>query len=614
MSRWLISVLLFVLRLTLVGEDLSAAQAKSGPVAVNSVQTISFSPLAQPGGSAAMGISPSAFHGIGSSYIEDGFTFVASDSPWGPQTLGTWLDGSPNHPAGGRKATPLTAYYAGTRISATSTTGSFDLISIDLAQWAVKQGGGTGSFPVTFHGMRNGSEVVTQTFQVRRVPQSPVLSTYQFKGFTNLTSFYVIEEGTYATGYGFQLNNIVFRRAGPPIQSDCPRGPSVLLWTNSNTLVVQNGPGGRPAFGLSSPACVTQVVTYHWNNGRGATPGKISIQQAPSSGPVLGTFQAAGTSGQNNVPNANWVANIDPPLMLKPDNYSVIDSDDLTWSRNQRSNLRGFAEVYGICVEGTGSDCVAVDGSFTGSTLDLTGQWRCTTVPPCGTGIATIQQNGSDLNFVNERGSPSPGKLLFNKTNLIAYAWGQNGLHGVVGANAGSILWENHTRWERINGPQTTTTTPPPPPPPPPPPAPFTPCVRGSSAEALLGNKPCRGTPGTMIFIQAKENLQEGEALSGVAFKKGQSCRGGILNFPPDTAEVVVCSAGAPACPPTPSSSATNGLMLVSGNGVQQGSLYELATPPELCTGDGQDKGWDVYLLFPAAPARDIGCFTAQCK
>ena len=213
MFQRFVHLLILVLGLTLAFSSVTAAQANPSVSAKNlNIETLNFSSLAHAGGDAAMGISPSAFHGVGNSYSQAGFTFTATDNPWGPQTLGTWMDGSPNHPVGGRKATPLTAYYAGTKITATPITGSFDLISVDLAQWGVNQGGGAGSFPVTFHGMRGGREVVTQTFQVHRVPKSPLLSSYRFKGFTNLTSFYVIEEGTYATGYGFQLNNIVFRR------------------------------------------------------------------------------------------------------------------------------------------------------------------------------------------------------------------------------------------------------------------------------------------------------------------------------------------------------------------------------------------------------------------
>jgi hypothetical protein len=172
--------------------------------------TINFSSLAQAGGDAT-GVPLSAFHDVGSSYSQDGFTFTATDTPWGPQTLGAWKNRSSNHPLGGKKATCLTAYYAATRITVTTTAGPFDLISIELAQWGAGQGGGRGRFPVTFHGVRDGKEVATQTFQVRRLRGTPVLSTYRFKGFTNLTSVYVIAEGTFATGYGFQLNNMVVR-------------------------------------------------------------------------------------------------------------------------------------------------------------------------------------------------------------------------------------------------------------------------------------------------------------------------------------------------------------------------------------------------------------------
>ena len=146
--------------------------------------------------------------------------------------------------------------------------------------------------------------------------------------------------------------------AAQPLPPGCVGHPAVLLWSSGNTSGVANGPGGRPAFQVSATACITQIVTYHWNNGRGAAPGTIGLQRAPSTGPLLGPFRAQGTPGQNNVANANWVVTLNPPLVLGPDDYAVVDSDDATWSRNAASAYRGFAQIYGVCADRPGNGCV----------------------------------------------------------------------------------------------------------------------------------------------------------------------------------------------------------------------------------------------------------------
>src|SRR5215471_6325464 len=94
MLQRFVHLLIFVLGLVLAFSGVTAAQANVSAKNLN-LETLNFSSLAQAGGDAAMGISPSAFHGVGSSYSQAGFTFTATDNPWGPQTLGTWMDGSP---------------------------------------------------------------------------------------------------------------------------------------------------------------------------------------------------------------------------------------------------------------------------------------------------------------------------------------------------------------------------------------------------------------------------------------------------------------------------------------------------------------------------------------
>jgi hypothetical protein len=165
--------------------------------------TINFSPLTLPG---------SGFNDTGPTYSQDGFTFTGSLNPSSPNDLGAFLSSDPSHPVGGSTTTSLTAFYASTTVTMTPTSGTFDLQSIDLAQYGANQGAGSGSFVVTFTGTQFGGGTVVQAFTVPMVSGSPVLGTYDFSGFTDLTQVAVLQgfySGSAATGTSWQFDNIV---------------------------------------------------------------------------------------------------------------------------------------------------------------------------------------------------------------------------------------------------------------------------------------------------------------------------------------------------------------------------------------------------------------------
>ncbi len=118
---------------------------------------------------------------------------------------------------------------------------------------------------------------------------------------------------------------------------------AIDLYNNTNTGGVQNNPAHRPEFITPMTVHVTQVQTYHWNNGRGAAPGTITIKSM--NGQSFGPFRVKGSSGQNNAPNVNWVADVN--LTLPIGTYEVIDSDPNTWSHNAQSHNVGFAIIRG---------------------------------------------------------------------------------------------------------------------------------------------------------------------------------------------------------------------------------------------------------------------------
>ena len=115
------------------------------------------------------------------------------------------------------------------------------------------------------------------------------------------------------------------------------------LCNNTNTGGVLNGPPGVATCNLTAASHITQIVTYHWNNGRGSPGGTITLRNSAQQN---FTFPVQTSSGQNNAPNVNWVANVN--LNLPAGQYMVLDSDPATRSWNpQVSGQAGFTIIRG---------------------------------------------------------------------------------------------------------------------------------------------------------------------------------------------------------------------------------------------------------------------------
>jgi len=115
------------------------------------------------------------------------------------------------------------------------------------------------------------------------------------------------------------------------------------LFDNTNPNRVYNSPRAFPVWSTSKATQVTQIDTYHWNNGRGAIPGDIFLV---GEGHKYGPWRAIGFPGSGNVPSVNWV--VRPNVILLPGTYRIIDSSVSTWSWNTNSGGAGFARVWGF--------------------------------------------------------------------------------------------------------------------------------------------------------------------------------------------------------------------------------------------------------------------------
>ena len=128
---------------------------------------------------------------------------------------------------------------------------------------------------------------------------------------------------------------------------------AVDLCNSFNVYGVQNQPSPRNmACTFPRPVHVTEIVTYHWNGGRGKPPGTLGLK-SNATGRVSGPYAASGSSGQGGAPNVNWSSAVN--LCLPAGSYLILDSDWPTWSMNAQSAYRGFVIIrgdYNPCIVG----------------------------------------------------------------------------------------------------------------------------------------------------------------------------------------------------------------------------------------------------------------------
>jgi len=125
--------------------------------------------------------------------------------------------------------------------------------------------------------------------------------------------------------------------APPAAPSSAAKGKPETLMSTGNDQGVLNG--GKPVvFSLKVPTVITQILTYHWNNGRGAPGGTIKLVN--TDGDTFGPWQVTVRS------NVYWEVNRE--ITLPAGTYTVFDSDPATWAQNAQSGGKGMVTITGI--------------------------------------------------------------------------------------------------------------------------------------------------------------------------------------------------------------------------------------------------------------------------
>jgi len=127
-----------------------------------------------------------------------------------------------------------------------------------------------------------------------------------------------------------------------------------------NSSGVSSGPSSSAVFSVSTDVKITKVMTYHYNNGNGSTPGTIALKH--SDGTTYGPWSASGTTQ-----NQYWT--VIPNVTIKAGTYTVVDSNTTTWSYNSSSKNAGFVQIEGDVVTTSSS---SVSSSMVGDGFDVT--------------------------------------------------------------------------------------------------------------------------------------------------------------------------------------------------------------------------------------------------
>jgi hypothetical protein len=122
-----------------------------------------------------------------------------------------------------------------------------------------------------------------------------------------------------------------------------PTGDPVMVFDSMNIGAVGNKPTTPTTFATTRDYFLTYLFTYHWNNGRGAPAGEVTLRA--DDGTVRGPWPTTTLDG-SGASSIAWVS--EPNTVLPAGTYTVVDSDPSTWSQNGESDGAGMTTIKGI--------------------------------------------------------------------------------------------------------------------------------------------------------------------------------------------------------------------------------------------------------------------------
>jgi len=125
--------------------------------------------------------------------------------------------------------------------------------------------------------------------------------------------------------------------AAPPTMQTVDPASVKTLFNTGNDYGVANG--GNPAVvTLRAASLITQISTYHWNNGQGAAGGTIKLMN--TNGDTIGPWPVT--------VRAKFYWEVNKEIKLPAGTYTVFDSDPATWAQNSQSGGRGMVTIKGV--------------------------------------------------------------------------------------------------------------------------------------------------------------------------------------------------------------------------------------------------------------------------
>jgi len=289
---------------------------------------------------------------------------VGSSGPWGHANSGIGGDATGAQPYGANGWIASAALPKnprnGLQISAENTTFHGNQMAVDSqlkqSYIAFEQLGSCGAMVKILHLYAAVNEVgagpATSGSSTNTIVKPPTVGTRPQGGGapTGMTS----PTGVGAGGY---VPPPVGTSTGRNSPSSTDRDPveRVILKITSDGAVY-SGPRSSSSFSVGRTTHISRIWTYHWNDGRGATPGTITLRNL-GSGQIVGSFYASGRDGVGFDTGGKWLSSpngnsgrywtVDTNLDVPAGQYEVLDSDIGTWSTNQETQNRGIVWIYG---------------------------------------------------------------------------------------------------------------------------------------------------------------------------------------------------------------------------------------------------------------------------